>query len=147
LSQTAQITFLRGSMVLIAAFIFCWGLVYDPQESVLSYIYLTGAIFTAAGIITLVGLYWKRANSWGAYLTVAICITLPVADLVGKKLVGAAYPLSAEQSGLAALLLSVAAFFVTGVVSRRGEERWVSYAALAKAEDAAAVGRRGQEPV
>lgn len=147
LSQTAQVTYLRGSMVLIAVFIFCWGLVYDPLESVLSYIYLTGAIFTAAGIITLVGLYWKRANSWGAYLTVGICFVLPVADLVGKRLIGAAYPLSSEQSGLAALLLSGAAFFFAGAVSRRGEQRWVDYSALAKLQDAAVIGRRGQDSV
>ncbi|KKK64264.1 hypothetical protein LCGC14_2985970, partial [marine sediment metagenome] len=84
LSLEQHLKLLRIVIVCIAVFLLTWGLLYKQQESILSYLYLTGAIFTAAGILTFVGLYWKRANPLGAYLVVGICIIIPMADLIGK---------------------------------------------------------------
>lgn len=134
LSQQLHIRVLRIVMICIAAFLFVWGLLYDPAESLLEYIYLTGAIMTAAAIVTFVGLYWRRANSLGAYLTVAFCLLVPVADLIGKKLIDD-YPLRGHESGLIAILLSFLAFFVTGLASRSGEARWHDYGEDVREED------------
>jgi SSS family solute:Na+ symporter len=134
LSQQTHIRLLRVVMVCIAAFLLVWGLLYDPEESLLGYIYLTGAIMTGAAIVTFFGLYWRRANSAGAYLTVAFCLILPIADLIGKKIVDD-YPLKGHESGLIALLLSFAAFIVCGLVSRSGEARWHNYGEEVREED------------
>lgn len=144
LTQQAHIRLLRIVMICIAAFLLAWGLLYDPEESLLEYIYLTGAIMTGAAIVTFFGLYWRRANSMGAYLTVALCLLVPVADLVGKKLMDD-YPLKGHESGLIALLLSFAAFVVCGLLSRSGEARWHNYGDDVREEDrlrkAAVIGR------
>lgn len=50
LAAKSQIWLMRCVMVAIACFLFGWGIKFDPKESILSYIYLTGAIFTAAGV-------------------------------------------------------------------------------------------------
>lgn len=134
LSQKLHIRLLRIVMVCIAAFLLLWGLLYDPEESLLEYIYLTGAIMTGAAIVTFFGLYWSRANSAGAYLTVAICMLVPIADLVGKKVVDD-YPLKGHESGLTALLLSFAAFIVCGLLSKSGEARWHDYGVDVREED------------
>jgi solute:Na+ symporter, SSS family len=134
LTQRSHLFLLRVVMVCIAVFLFLWGLFYDPDESLLSYIYLTGAIMTAAGIITLFGLYWRRANSAGAYLTLALCLMIPVADLIGKKVMDD-YPLKSHQSGLIALVLSFLAFFICGLVSSRGQARWHNYGREVREED------------
>ena len=134
LSQKTHLFLLRVVMVGIAGFLFVWGLLYDPDESLLSYIYLTGAIMTAAGIITLFGLYWSRANSAGAYLTVAFCLLVPIADLIGKKVMDD-YPFKSHESGLAALILSFLAFMVCGLISPKGKAKWHDYGQELREED------------
>jgi SSS family solute:Na+ symporter len=134
MSQQQHIRLLRIVMICIAIFLFIWGLLYDPAESLLEYIYLTGAIMTAAAIVTFFGLYWRRANSFGAYLTVAFCLIVPVADLIGKKLVDH-YPLKGHHSGLIAIVLSFTAFLITGLLSRSGQARWHDYGQNVREED------------
>lgn len=134
LSQESHIWLLRLIMVGIAGLLFCWGLFYEPDESLLEYIYLTGAIMSAAGIVTLFGLYWKRANNAGAYATVAICMIVPIADLIGKKVLDN-YPLAGHESGLIALASSFAAFLVCGLASRRGEAKWHNFGHEVREED------------
>jgi Na+/proline symporter len=143
-SGKAQIALMRLVMVIIACFHFYWGLVWNPKESILSYIYLTGAIFTAAGVITFVGLYWPRANSAGAYATVCFCLCLPLIDIVCKQM-GVEYPLKSHESGLAALLLSFGSFMVFGLISRAGERKWVDFGRIAREEDERL--RRGNQPL
>ncbi|MCC7085072.1 MAG: sodium:solute symporter family protein [Pirellulales bacterium] len=138
LEAKSHIWLMRWVIVAIGCFLFFWGIVFDPKESILSYIYLTGAIFTAAGVITFVGLYWRRANAMGAYLTVLFCMLVPLTDIVCKNILKINYPLESHQSGLIALLLSFVAFLVCGMLSRSGERKWVDYGALARREDALA---------
>jgi Na+/proline symporter len=138
LEAKAHIRLMRWVIAAIGCFLFFWGLVFDPKESILSYIYLTGAIFTAAGVITFVGLYWHRANSSGAYLTVLFCMSVPLADILCKNVFGVGFPLKSHESGLIALLLSFAAFLVCGLLSKSGEAKWVDYGAIARREEALA---------
>ena len=136
-------------MVCIAGFLLAWGLLYKQQESILSYLYLTGAIFTAAGILTFVGLYWKRANPLGAYLVVGICMIIPMVDLIGKQIMEKEYPLKGHQSGLLALVLAFAAMGICGLFSKSGLAKWKNYGELVRLEDqqrrAAREGRTGPQ--
>lgn len=46
----------------------CWGLWYKIPGAVFFYLYITGNIFLSGSFwIVIGGLYWKRANSVGAY--------------------------------------------------------------------------------
>ena len=47
---------LRITIFSVAVFLFCWGLYFKHSESILDYLYLTGAIFTGGGIICFFGL-------------------------------------------------------------------------------------------
>jgi SSS family solute:Na+ symporter len=118
---------LKVTIAIISGFLLWWGVFYELKESILSYLFLTGSIFTAAGIISLCGLYWKRANTLGAYCTVAVCILIPMADLLGKQWLGSKYPLKEHESGLVALVLSFLLFFITGMLSKKGLKKWVDY--------------------
>ena len=149
LSLEQHLKLLRIVIVCIAVFLLTWGLLYKQQESILSYLYLTGAIFTAAGILTFVGLYWKRANPLGAYLVVGICIIIPMADLIGKQIMEKEYPLKGHQSGLLALVLAFAAMGICGLFSKSGLAKWKNYGELVRLEDqqrrAAREGKTGHQ--
>lgn len=119
---------LRISFLGVAVFLFIWGIYYKPSESVLTYAYLTGAIFTGAGIISFYGLYWKRTTTAAAYCALIICMVVPIADLILKqqwdsisflKTWRPVYPLKGEESGLLAMVLSVAAIHVISWCSNK----------------------------
>jgi len=69
LSQTARIWLTRVFIVLIGLFLLIWGLWYQLPATMWEYLSITGTIYIA-GAATLLGfgLYWKRANTLGAYL-------------------------------------------------------------------------------
>jgi len=123
LSPRVHLKLLRCAIACVAAFLIAWSLVYEPQESILEYIYLSGTVFTSAGIITFFGLYWRRATSAAAYLTAFICLAIPLSDIFGKWWF-ASYPLKGHQSGLLAITLSMIGFLVIGFFSKAGEAKW-----------------------
>lgn len=78
----------QAGVLVIGAFIYIWGSFYHFPESVFRYITLSGSLSFAATLTVLIGgIYWKRANVWGAYcafLGSAIppitCLAIPSID-------------------------------------------------------------------
>jgi SSS family solute:Na+ symporter len=127
-SQKAHILALRITFVAVSVFLFWWGTYFKLTETVLTYQYLTGAIFTGAGIISFYGLYWKRTSSLAAYFVLAICLIVPLADLLLKQHWSnisfladwcEKYPLKGEQSGLLAIILAMAAIHIISPFCRK----------------------------
>ncbi len=67
--QGWRIWITRLFIVLIGVFLLCWGLWFQVPATVWGYLAVTGTVYVA-GAMTLVafGLYWRRANTTGAYL-------------------------------------------------------------------------------
>ena len=58
----------RAAVLVLAVFVVWWGLWYKVPGAVFFYLYITGNIFLAGSFwIVIGGLYWKKANSVGAY--------------------------------------------------------------------------------
>jgi SSS family solute:Na+ symporter len=69
LSTKAQLAISRLFIFLIGAFLLIWGLWYELGQDLWDYMLVSGAIyFTGAFALLLMGLYWKRASTVGAYL-------------------------------------------------------------------------------
>jgi len=59
----------RVFIFLIAVFLLVWGLWYPLGQDLWDYMAITGAIyFTGAAAVLVVGIYWKRASTVGAYV-------------------------------------------------------------------------------
>ena len=68
MSQRARIVLTRAFLVMIAIFLVIWGLWYDLGQDLWDYMAVSGAIyFTGAFAILLLGLYWERASTAGAF--------------------------------------------------------------------------------
>ena len=82
-SNKAKLLFVRIIVVLIGIFLMFWGLLYNLQGvSAWEYLSLTGNIYLASLLALLVGgLYWKEANSWGAYAAIIMGAVGPIAFL------------------------------------------------------------------
>jgi SSS family solute:Na+ symporter len=52
-----------------------------------SYLAVTGTVYLSSMATLLIACcYWKRANSWGAAAAIVVGATIPVAQLIAKKL-------------------------------------------------------------
>jgi len=134
-TNQTHIRLLKMTVLSIAVFIFLWSIYYEQSESILTYQYLTGTIFTGAGIISFFGLYWKRTTTSAAYIALVICMVVPMADLFLKQhwhsiaflsSYSESYPLRGEQSGLLAIVLAMIAIYAASIVSK-DKTKFVNY--------------------
>ena len=97
----------RILIVVIGVYVWWWGLFYEGSLDIFDYIGITGAIyFSGAFSLLLFGLYWKRASSTGAVLSLiggasAVIGLGPVQDLLGVTI-------SPQRACLSSIGLTVA---------------------------------------
>lgn len=130
-SPRAHILLMRLVILLMGLFIIAFGLTYDPKESILNYMYLTGTLLGGIGISVFAGLYWPRATTAGALAAIITCAAIPLADLFGRQWIGDRFPLTTQQSGLLALVLSLIVIIAVSLLTGRGPAAgWVDYGAV-----------------
>lgn len=67
-SERVRLGINRAAVLFLAVFVVWWGLWYKIPGAVFFYLYITGNIFLSGSFwIVIGGLYWKKANSIGAY--------------------------------------------------------------------------------
>ena len=126
LSSRTRIMIARIIMCLIAFFLLVWGLWYPLGEDLWDYMAITGAIyFTGAFAVLVLGLYWKKASSAGAF-GAFLCGFLM---LIGLKPVQAflhiKLPGKGEYEGLTVTVLALVVMVVLSLLfpdKPKGEE-------------------------
>ena len=107
MSTKARLALSRIFILGIGIFLLVWGLWYELGQDLWDYMAVSGAIyFTGAFAILLLGIYWKRASTTGAYLalisgTMAILGLGPIKSAVGLG------QLTGAQIGLGTTVLSL----------------------------------------
>lgn len=106
LSAHARMRLTRFIIVILGAYILYWGLVYRGRDDIWDYMAVTGAVyFTGAFAVLVGGLYWRRASSTGATLSllsglVAVLGLEPLQRLIGMP------PVAGSRIGLVAVVCS-----------------------------------------
>jgi SSS family solute:Na+ symporter len=91
LSSKTRVLLTRIFLVAISVFTLVWGLWYPLGEDLWDYMAISGAVyFTGAIALLVLGIYWKRASTVGAYLALisgfgAIFGLKPVQRIFGVK--------------------------------------------------------------
>jgi SSS family solute:Na+ symporter len=122
MSPKQHIWTLRLTIALIAVFLYFFGVLYTPSESILAYITVTGAMFLGVGIIMIGGLYWKRSTTPAAYVSVLICCIIPMIDLIAKQVLRADYPLKGPHSSFIGIVCGLVFFVVISMVTKRNDK-------------------------
>jgi SSS family solute:Na+ symporter len=93
LSPQAHIRLFRIVVACVALFIWSFGMIYKPTESILAFISLTGSMFQGVGIAVIGGMYWKRATAAGAFTAIASMCVIPTLDLLLRRIFEGTYTL------------------------------------------------------
>ncbi len=68
-STASRVRLTRILIVLMGGYVLCWSLFYTGGEDIWDYMAVTGGIyFTGAFVVLMLGVYWKGASSFGAFL-------------------------------------------------------------------------------
>lgn len=108
LSSEREVYWTRVLVVILALFLAVFGALYQLPETAFKYMYITGSIYFAGAVGTIgLGLYWRKANTPGAYCALILGALAPIAFLVLSQMpdsVPAFLKPLAESSNVPALL-------------------------------------------
>jgi Na+/proline symporter len=83
LSDRATIRVTRVVAIVIGLFILLFGLWYRIPDTAFQYLYVTGAMYTAGALSCVAaGIYWKRANTVGAFAGLVLGALAPAGFLL-----------------------------------------------------------------
>jgi solute:Na+ symporter, SSS family len=123
LSQRQKLFLTRALVLGIGVFLMFWGLWYELPGDAWSYLAVTGNIYLASVFTLLVaGLYWRRAQSAGAYAALVLGAVGPVAFLVLNLLVAkgqlpTGLKISAELAGASSFGLAFVGMIVGSLLA------------------------------
>ncbi len=115
LPSKLKINISRFIIFLLGVYILYWGLFYKGNDSVWSYLSITGAIYFSGAIAVLIaGLYWKNASKVGANLALlgglsALIGLEPIREMLSINL-------QPEQIGLVSLLFTFYMMYFGSIV-------------------------------
>lgn len=100
----------RCIIALIGVYLFVFGLWYELQGNVWSYLSLTGSIYLSSMSVLLIACcYWSKANNWGALSSIVLGALVPVAHLTCEKvpsLIPLVKNITKDHAGIAAFTAS-----------------------------------------
>ena len=106
LSREKHLLALRIVVILIGIFLYVWGVLYKIEDTLLEYLMLTGVMWLGGGIAVVFGLYWRKANTYGAYGAVISAIVLPTIHLILQKTYPG-YDIPTKLAGVVTIIVSV----------------------------------------
>ena len=105
ISSKNKINISRFIILLLGLYILYWGLFYDGNDSIWTYLSITGAVYFSGAIAVLIlGLYWDKASETGAILA----LLGGLSALIGLEPIREYFVIDfkPEQIGLLSILLT-----------------------------------------
>ena len=120
ISSKNKINISRFIILILGLYILYWGLFYEGNDSVWSYLGITGAIYFSGAIAVLIGgLYWEKASETGALLAlIGGLLALIGLEPIREYL---AISLKPEEIGLLSLLFTFLMMFFGSLLFPRKE--------------------------
>jgi SSS family solute:Na+ symporter len=107
LAPGRQLLLTRALLLGIAAFLLFYGLWYELPGNAWDYLAVTGNIYLASVFSLLVaGLYWPRANTTGAYASLALGAIGPLTFLVVNAVAAREHRIAPELAGASSFALA-----------------------------------------
>ena len=127
ITSDIKIKLTRMIIIFLGIYIFYWGMFYEGSDAIWDYLGITGAIyFTGAISVVVIGLYWERASSVGAILSLigglsSIIGLEPVRNFFGINMVNPAV------IGLLCLAISFSLMIIGSILFPDKENKFLDY--------------------
>jgi SSS family solute:Na+ symporter len=125
LPERATVMLTRIAAGVIGVFLLVFGLWYKIPDTAFQYLYVTGAMYTA-GALSLVaaGVYWKRANTVGAYAGLTLGAAAPAGFLLLERFRDTlpswlAFIADVNIAGLLSFVLAAAGMLLGSLLTQR----------------------------
>ncbi|MBR6373181.1 MAG: hypothetical protein IKS20_08360 [Victivallales bacterium] len=106
-----QINALRWSIGGVCLFAFLFSLFFAQVDYILMFFAITGAIWSGAGIVITLGLYWKRGTTAGAFTSLLLGATIATSCMIGQNVwADKLYPFLVNHQGLYQAVDSICKF-------------------------------------
>ncbi len=103
-TERQQIRAVRLTVAALCMLFFLFGMIYKPGMAIWSFMWLLANLIGGSGIVVLLGMYWPGAKSLGAYACIAVCVIVPISDVIARQYIahtnGKPLPWTPEQTGL-----------------------------------------------
>ncbi len=110
----------RCIVALIGVYLFVFGLLYEIQGDVWSYLLLSGSVYLSSMSVLLIACcYWKKANSWGAAGAILGGALVPIGFLTLEKMnanAELAARIGKDNAGIAAFAAAVTGMVVGSLI-------------------------------
>lgn len=127
-SPSQQIWAVRITILVLCVIFFIFGLFYKPGMTLWSFMWLTANLIGGTGIAVLLGMYWRGAKTLGAYVCIAVCVIVPIADVITRQVLAHAgretLPWTPEQTGLYTYLAGAALMIIFSLLSSEKSKYW-----------------------
>ena len=116
ISSDFKIFLTRIIIIILGVYIFYWGMFYEGSDAIWDYLGITGAIyFTGAISVVVLGLYWEKASSTGAVLSLlgglsSIVGLEPVRNFIGISIDNPAV------IGIISLIFSISLMIIGSII-------------------------------
>jgi SSS family solute:Na+ symporter len=118
LSPRSHVKLIRVVIVLIAVFLWLFGVMYVPKDSIMEYLMLTGSMFHGTGIVVIGGLYWKRGTAPAALVSIVTVCAVPFLDLLLRRVwEGYAESFEPAQVGIVNVCLGMVLFVTISLLT------------------------------
>jgi SSS family solute:Na+ symporter len=110
---------------LIGTFLLVFGLWYQIPDTAFQYLFITGAMYTAGALgCVAAGIYWRRANTVGAYCALIMGAMAPAGFLILEKWRGSLptwvdFITDVNISGLLSFVLAVAGMVIGSLLTQK----------------------------
>jgi SSS family solute:Na+ symporter len=120
----------RCIVALIGVYLFVFGLLYEIQGDVWSYLLLSGSVYLSSMSVLLIACcYWKRANSWGAFGAIFGGALVPILFLSFEKMATTAAwaaDFGKDNAGIAAFAAATTGMIVGSLIKPRNPDQTAS---------------------
>jgi len=135
MSTKGHLRALRIAIICIGIFLYLWGVLYEIPSTILNYLLMTATMFLGSAVALVAGLYWRRANTAGAYAAVLTTIILPILDLILRKTHPSTYTISPQVVGTITVAASGLLLVVFSLVSNK-PTKFVDYGKAVRQSEA-----------
>lgn len=121
LSPEKHIRLLKWAIIGVAAFIFCFSLIFQQSEYIFLFFAITGSIFIGgAGSVIIGGLYWKKGTTAAAWTAMIVGAVVSVSGIILQQ-VYPDFPINGQTFWGLAMFLAALSYVLVSLLGKRND--------------------------